>query len=407
MLLALFLSCSHNDKSSGNNESNIVASQENEFQSQVTKDNKPLTLSDEERGCVDKANELAFTLMLKQSGKTPYKSFTFSPLGVNCALAMTSNGASGATLKEIENLIGPIGDANSFFSKYVAHLSSSVVISNYLAINNKYPINQDIVKSIEGMYNAHVSNLEFGNNDAIQRINDWIKHVSDGEYESVFDRTNANELVYLITYMKFKALWNNPFKESNTSDMDFTNDDGNTTQVPMMFQHVYAYSGELYYQNDDYKAISLGYEDSEYRMLIVLPNNTKINDFIAVMNANEYNHIISSLKANEETINLSLPRFSTNCTLNLHEMLLKLIPTAFNGDADFSRLSKVKSYLSRFMQDTKVVVTEYGTEASGATKQSETEMSINPDFTANHPFLYFIYDNTTHAILQAGQYCGN
>ena len=401
------MSCSNNDKSRGNNESNDIASQENGFQSQVAKDKKPLTLNDEERGCIDKVNELAFTIMFNQSEKTPYKSFTFSPLGVSCALAMTGNGADGATLKEIENLIGPSADANSFFSKYVAHLSSSVIMSNYLAINNRYPINQDFTKSIEGIYNAQVSNLEFGSNDAIQRINDWIKQVSDGEFESVFDKTNANELIYLITYMKFKALWKNPFKETSTSDKDFTNDNGSTTQVPLMFQHVYADVGELYYQNDKYQAISMGYDNSEFRMLIVLPKNTKINDIMSTMNANEFNHIISRLKSSKETIDLSLPRFSTSCTLNLQELLSTLMPTAFNDNANFSRLSKANSYLSRFTQDTKVVVTEYDTEASGVTKQTVTELSINPKYTANHPFLYFIYDNTTHVILQAGQFCGD
>ncbi len=28
-------------------------------------------------------------------------------------------------------------------------------------------------------------------------------------------------------------------------------------------------------------------------------------------------------------------------------------------------------------------------------------------FTANHPFLYFVYDEATHAILLMGQFCGD
>jgi len=88
-------------------------------------------------------------------------------------------------------------------------------------------------------------------------------------------------------------------------------------------------------------------------------------------------------------------------------MLATLMPTAFNDNADFSRLSKAHSYINRFTQDTKITVNEYGTEASGVTVQSNIFKSINLPFNATHPFLYFIYDETTHAILQAGQFCGD
>ena len=371
--------------------------------SQVTESDAPLVMNDKDKLCVDKNNELAFTLLQKQSKKEPYKSFTFSPLSVSCALAMTSNGASGATLKEIEALIGPSTAANSFYGKYVAHFLLSVVMSNYLAMNNKFPINQDFVKSIKGIYNAQVSNLDFGTSEATKQLNDWIKQQSNGELDNVIDITDSNELVYLINYMRFKELWKSPFHPGNTDEEVFTNDDGKTVQVPMMFQQ----AGEYYYEDNNCQAISMKYKDSEFRMLIVLPKHKKINDFIASMDAKEFNHIISALKAPAKYIDLNLPRFSTICNLDLCDMLKALLPTAFNKKADFSRLSSVKSYINRFTQDTKISVTEHGTEASNATVQSETFLCISPQFTANHPFLYFIYDETTHAILQAGQFCGD
>lgn len=371
--------------------------------SQVTESDAPLVMNDKDKLCVDKNNELAFTLLQKQSKKEPYKSFNFSPLSVSCALAMTSNGASGATLKEIEALIGPSTAANSFYGKYVAHFLLSVVMSNYLAMNNKFPINQDFVKSIKGIYNAQVSNLNFGTSEATKQLNDWIKQQSNGELDNVIDITDSNELIYLINYMRFKELWKSPFHPGNTDEEVFTNDDGKTVQVPMMFQQ----AGEYYYEDNNCQAISMKYKDSEFRMLIVLPKHKKINDFIASMDAKEFNHIISALKAPAKYIDLSLPRFSTNCNLDVREMLLDMMPTAFDEKADFSRLSKVHSYINRFTQDTKIEVKEFGTEASSVTVQSFLVKAMHPQFTANHPFLYFIYDETTHAILLAGQFCGD
>ncbi|MBR0025261.1 MAG: TonB family protein [Muribaculaceae bacterium] len=371
--------------------------------SQVTKSDKPFVLSSDDKLCVDKANELAFILLKKQSAEEPFKSFTFSPLSVSYALAMASNGASGATLKEIEALTGPSTATNSFYSRYVAHFTPSVVMSNYLAMNKRFIINPDYIKAITGVYNAQVSNLDFGTSKATQQINDWIKQQSGGEFDNIVKETHPNEIIYLVNYLKFKALWENPFDKKFTFDREFTNDDGTTTIVPSMFR----YFSELYYEDNTCQAVSMKYDNSEFRMLVVLPKNSKINKFLMSMSASEFSRIVSGLKAPGMVVDLRLPRFSTDCNLNLRDMLATLMPTAFNDNADFSRLSKVHSYINRFTQDTKITVNEYGTEASGVTVQSNMFKSINLPFNATHPFLYFIYDETTHAILQAGQFCGD
>ena len=367
-----------------------------------TLNSQPLRLNAADRSCVDKTNALAFTLMQKQSKNEPYKSFTFSPLSVSYALAMTSNGADGATLKEIENLIGPSAAANSFYVKCLSGLAPLVEMSNYLAMNKNYPINQDFIKSIEGVYNAQVSNLDFGTDEATQQLNDWIKQQSKGEFADIIKQTNVNEIAYLINYMRFKALWNGPFDQNLTYEREFINDDGNITQVPMMFQ----YFNELYYEDNKCQAISKKYAGSRLRMLIVLPKDTKINGFMAAMNVDEFNHIISGLEESG-VVDLSLPRFSTDCSLDVREMLLDLMPTAFDENADFSRLSKVKSYINRFTQDTKITVNESGTEASGVTVQSFLVKAMHTQFTANRPFLYFVYNEDTNTILLAGQFCSD
>ena len=371
--------------------------------SQVTKSNKPLVLSDDDKLCVDKVNELAFILMKKQSANAPFKSFTFSPLSVSYALAMASNGASGATLKEIEALTGHLSAANAFYSKYVAHFTPEIVMSNYLAMNKRFAINQDYIKAIKGVYNAQVSNLDFGTSKATQQLNDWIKQQSGGEFDNIVKETHPNEIIYLINYLKFKALWANPFDKKFTFDREFTNDDGTTTIVPSMFR----YFRELYYEDNTCQVVSMKYDNSEFRMLVVLPKNSKIDKFLMSMSASEFSRIVSGLKAPGMVVDLRLPRFSTDCNLNLRDMLATLMPTAFNDNADFSRLSKAHSYINRFTQDTKITVNEFGTETSGVTVQSNMFKSINLPFNATHPFLYFIYDETTHAILQAGQFCGD
>lgn len=366
--------------------------------SHVAKNNKEL-----DKLCVDKNNELAFTLLKKQSKKESYKSFAFSPLSISYALSMTSNGASGVTLKEIETLIGPSVAANSYYGKCIVGFAPMAEMSNYLAMNKNYPVNQQFIKSIKGVYDAQVSNLNFGTDEATQQLNGWIKQRSNGEFSDIIKQTNVNEIAYLINYMRFKALWNGPFDKDLTYDRNFTNDDGKITQVPIMFQ----YYNEPYYEDDRCQAVSKKYAGGRLRMLVVLPKDTKINNFLATMNVDGFNRIINGLKEANGVIDLSLPRFSTDCSLDVREMLLDLMPTAFDEKAEFNRLSNVKSYINRFTQDTKITVNEDGTEASSVTVQSFMVKAVHPQFTANHPFLYFVYNEDTNAILLAGQYCGD
>ena len=169
--------------------------------SQVVKSDKPLDVTTGDGLCASKVNDLAFTILKKQSEAEPYKSFTFSPLSVSYALAMTSNGASGATLKEIEALIGQTAAANSFYSRYMARFAPSVAMSNYLALGKRFPVNPTFVKAIEGGYNAQVGNLDFGTAEATRQLNDWIKQQSGGEFQDIVKQTHVNEVAYLINYM--------------------------------------------------------------------------------------------------------------------------------------------------------------------------------------------------------------
>ena len=45
-------------------------------------------------------------------------------------------------------------------------------------MNNRFVINQGYIKAITGVYNAQVSNLDFGTGKATQQLNYWIKQQS-------------------------------------------------------------------------------------------------------------------------------------------------------------------------------------------------------------------------------------
>ena len=61
-------------------------------------------------------------------------------------------------------------------------------------------------------------------------------------------------------------------------------------------------------------------------------------------------------------------------------------------------------FVSQVVQKAFVEVNEEGTEAAAATACSMTDcaMPMNPEFTANRPFMFLIRDNLTGIILFSG-----
>ena len=368
-----------------------------------------LVLTKAERSCADKVNELAFLMLHQMNKDQTDSSFVVSPMSLNCAIAMAGNGAGGRTLQEIERLVGPIADANSFFKKYHAALPhneySNCGIFNYLAVNPKCPIKKDFTDRIATIYDACVKPIDFANPKSVKQINDWFCQLLQDESLNVVKELDAETSLLLANVLDFRAFWSLPFNSQFTYDHDFTTDNGEILQIPMMYCQERTY---LYTENASFKAVSLSYLGSCYRMLLVLPKTEKLSKLTSAMTSNTFSNILNSLK--EKEVELSLPRFRCVGDMEVKEMLSKVIPSAFDVQkANFRAICELPTWINEISHKTRIEVTEQGTKARSITVESflvkaETE---NPKFIANRPFMYIVYDDATHAIMLTGQFCGD
>ena len=368
-----------------------------------------LALTKAERFCADKVNDLAFLMLHQMNKDQTDSSFVVSPMSLNCAIAMAGNGASGKTLQEIERLVGPIADANSFFKKYHAALPhneySNCGIFNYLAVNPKDPIKKDFTDKISTIYDACVKPIDFANPKSVKQINDWFCQLLQDESLNVVKELDAETSLLLANVLDFRAFWSLPFNSQFTYDHDFTTDNGEILQIPMMYCQERTC---LYTENASFKAVSLSYLGSCYRMLLVLPKTEKLSKLTSAMTSNTFSNILNSLK--EKEVELSLPRFRCVGDMEVKEMLSKVIPSAFDVQkANFSAICELPTWINEISHKTSIEVTEQGTKARSITVESflvkaETE---NPKFIANRPFMYIVYDDATHAIMLTGQFCGD
>ena len=368
-----------------------------------------LVLDSADRHCVDKVNEFAFSL-LHQIAIDKDSSFVVAPLSLASAIAMAGNGAVGEVRDSLEQVFGPIINANAFYKKYMAALPHSgytnCLILNYLATNTDAPILDAFSKTVSASYNACVKNHDFASKKAVNQINDWFHEQSLDDKIKVIEKLDPETSLCLINALEFNALWP-PFKEENTHLKAFETAWGEYLKIPIMHNS----DAHLpYVDREEFKAVSMPYYGSCYRMLIVLPKTEKLATFSQSMTLESFNGILDSLTEPVD-VELELPRFKCKSDLSMMDLLKKSLPSVFNQedvyfnaivDDPFNSLE-----LKEIDQETSIEVNEKGTKAYSNTKELGILISLNPEFIANHPFLYFVYDDATRAILLMGQFCGD
>ena len=158
-----------------------------------------------------------------------------------------------------------------------------------------------------------------------------------------------------------------------------------------------------------YAAVDLPYRASTLSLLVVLPTERNVAALQSRLSAKRLARIVRNLSPTQ--VRLSLPRFHLNTQTELNGTLKKLgMATAFSESADFSGITAAESLkigLVAHAADFKV--DEGGTVAAAATVVAAVPASaeVGPrhavTFNANHPFLFFLRDDRTGAVLFAGR----
>ncbi|NWR68755.1 PAI2 inhibitor, partial [Centropus unirufus] len=163
------------------------------------------------------------------------------------------------------------------------------------------------------------------------------------------------------------------------------------------------------------KILELPYVGNELAMIILLPD--EIRDESTGLERLEreltYEKLIDWINPemmDRTEVRVSLPKFKLEENYNLKPLLSSMgMPDAFSmSEADFSGISAGNELvLSEVVHKSYVEVNEEGTEAAaatGAVMMLRCAMIV-PEFTADHPFLFFIRHNKTSSILFCGRFC--
>ena len=325
-----------------------------------------------------------------------------SPVSIFNALAMTSNGAKGSTLSQMEDVFGISTDeCNNYLGKYNNSLPSGdkykFNIANSIWVNetSSFKTEPGFIKKNQDIFGAEVFPSQFGSKTAGE-INNWVDKNTDGMIKNIIDDVPQNAMMYLINALAFDAEWNKVYDKESIKDGKFTKEDGTKQDVPLM----YSTEGK-YIEDENTTGFVKYYANPKYAYIALLPEKgISMEDYVKSLDAEKLDSLISSMK--KIHVNAAIPKFKSEYSASLKEVLQGMgMADAFDrGKADLSGIG-VSTDGNLFIDDvihkTFIEVDEKGTKAGAATVVIAVAASAMMPYEEktvylDRPFVYIITD---------------
>ncbi|MDR0790485.1 MAG: serpin family protein, partial [Bacteroidales bacterium] len=367
---------------------------------------------------VEQSNHFAMKLFATANNQNPNEeNLVLSPLSLNMALAMLSNGANGQTKEGILSAMGMsnynLNAVNDYFQTLrqtfqTADPNTQLALANSIWYRLGFPVKQSFIDVNTTYYDALVQELDFSNPSSADIINQWCSDKTNGLItEMVESPINDALVMFLINALYFKSTWADgyAFDNNGTHNMSFTKENGQDIQVQMMSQ-----SKQLkHYQDNTLEMLTIPYGNKSFSMTFVLPaRQTSVTNMLNALQQNGYwNSCLSHME--KKLIDVRIPRFKVryDSERKLNSVLASLgMSNAFNSQyADFSNLSNVPIFVDFVKQKTYIDVNETGTEAAAVTViGGATSVDVGPPtFFVNRPFLFVIQEESTGVVLFMGK----
>ncbi len=341
----------------------------------------------------------------------------FSPFSVSTALSMVAEGAEGKTLEEMRNTLELSNDSSANRESFKNLLDSlntknagyNLSVANAIWIEKTFSVRQEFSSAVSTYYYASAQQADFVNNAEGERtnINNWVAGKTNNKILDLIPQGGLNSYTRLVIAdaIYFYGNWAQQFNKNDTQNATFFVSQSENVSVPMM--HLSKSENASYYSDNELKALEMDYQGNDLSMLILLPNqNHSLSEVEAGLSSAEISGIRAQLV--RQPVQVWLPRFSMTRSKEMSDVLKELgMKSAFDpSTADFSGINSTEGlYISDVFHKAFINVNEAGTEAAAATAVviAVTAIAPLPELRADHPFLFFIMDKRTGAILFMGR----
>lgn len=348
----------------------------------------------------------------------------FSPASVSLALTMTWGGARTETAAQMARVLHLEGDAEPAFSAAGQQIQAwndptrsayTLAIANRLFGEKSYTFKADYLQKVSTSFQAPLDAMDFAHafEQGRQTINGWVSEQTKDRIQNLLPPnsiTDQTRLV-LVNAIYLLADWENPFEASRTRPETFYGQ--SPKEVPTMHQ------GEIFRfaATDGVRVLEMPYVGGQLAMVFVLP---EARDGLPAVEDRLSDAALQGwiAAATPQRVIVSLPRFEVNPAepIRLSDTLKEMGMTlAFDRRAaDFTGIADPpdpddRLAISEVFHKAFVKVDEKGTEAAAATavvmmRAGSAPPSTPPaEFKADHPFLFFLRDLRSGAVLFVGR----
>lgn len=336
----------------------------------------------------------------------------FSPYSIGTAMALALSGARGETAAEMARALrqqlsltqvdGANGKARAIFQQYGGRSGpgpATLAVANAVMLGGRGDlISSDYLATTKAHYAAEV----FRNAD-LAAVNNWVNRATNGKIERIIERVDPNTAAVLLNAAYFKGEWQARFDPKLTRAESFAISASQTVSVPIMHR-AGAYSVVA---EPGFVAIRVPYSAPQLHMVIVLPDQIDaLREVGSRLDGRALAQLFARLQRPPHQVNLGLPRLKVSFEVALKDHFQGLgMAQAFDeAKADFTGMTGGARgiYIGEIEHRAVIEVGEEGTEAAAATA-THMATSAPPSFQVNRPFLFYIVEATTNAILFQGR----
>jgi serine protease inhibitor len=356
--------------------------------------------------------------LFHQLEKAGLENTFYSPYSIHQALSMTMNGNEGKVLDEFVDILRLKGlsveEANKAAEELTEYLLSvdpkvKMSIANAIWYREGYQVYPPFRETAIRHYRAVVDPLDMANPQSVNIINNWIENQTQGIIKDMLDFIPANAVMYLVNAIYFKGDWKYQFPTGKTRKEPFFVKPNQQVEVNMM--QLEKAATFRYYSDGALQYIEIPYSTGQYNMGIVTASDHNLDAHMESLTFDTLEEWRE--RANETNFILKMPKFKMKQKMDdMKEDLMAMglvAPFYFHPD-NFTRLFSNPTddlKISRVIHDAFIEVDEKGTEAAAATVVEIIERTSSPStpsvFTLDKPFVFFIQENHSGAVLFMGK----
>ena len=364
----------------------------------------------------------AFALNVFREIEDRNNNLAFSPYSLFSNIALLYYGAQGNTAEEIKKTLNLSATGEEFLSAFHKHMQGlthqtrqgyQLYIANGMFPHKGTHFLKDFEEIATKTFDAKLQSIDYAlPRRAMETVNNWVADKTQGYIPTLVEESDINESTRLIlaNAVYFQGDWVHPFDPKDTSMKSFQPAFGAPVRTLMLMQVQHL----PYFENDSVQCLTLpfirqGTEQPFLECVIVLPKIGKIDELESGLDADELNDWIKEAKST--LVEAQIPKFCISKRIPMNYALQTIgMKDAFTYQANFSKIDGMKDlFLSKVLHETFFSFHENGVTAASASSSHLGLTSKPPTgeipkrFVADHPFLFFIVDYHSHAILFMGR----